>query len=331
MKVNSLEQNNISFNGFYDSKFLKKTLKFAEKNGALFASTTALILSATARPAAILSAPKTDKENKKLACAKAITSTLLEFGITYAISYPIVKSVGKINKNPQKYLKQSTIDNLKEGAESLTESKAYTLANQMFKLGVGVAIAAPKAILNILGLPLISKLFFKEGADNTFSATDSSSVSFKGKSGQNKLPDIIGKIMDNKKIQDFSKKNADSNFPMHINVTKDLLTTGVFSGGVYKSKKIKDDRKGALIYNSLLSTGLCVVSGYLIDYLTKKPADKFIARLKSANPNDKDIKKYIDGFKNAKPILILGITYYAIIPFISTFLAERIDKKFPLK
>ena len=155
MKVNSTKKNDISFNGFYNGKTLKGILKFAENNGALFAATTTLVLSATARPAAIFAAPKTDRENKKLACAKSIVSTILEFGITFAISLPIVRAVGRINKNPQKYLKNTTINNLKENSDNLNQSKAYTLANQMFKLGVGLIVAVPKAILNVIGIPCL--------------------------------------------------------------------------------------------------------------------------------------------------------------------------------
>lgn len=324
MKVNSIEKISISFNGFYDNGALKKGLSFAEKNGALFASTTALVLSAILRPPAILATPKTDKENKKIACAKAVTSTIIDFGITFLISLPLVKAVGKINKNPEKYLKKDTINNLKDDAETLTDSKAYTLANQLFKLGIGIAIAAPKAILNVMGMPYISSKLFKEQSEYNFD-TEYKNLTFKGKE-KNGFAALIGKIMDKKSVQEFSKKNADSNFPMHINAIKDALTTAVFIGGVSESKKIKEERKKPLIYNSAIATSLSIASGYLLDYLTQKPAEKFIKNLTEANKNDPNLKKYIDGFKIAKPVLILGIMYYGIIPMISTFFGERIDK-----
>jgi len=326
MKVNSIDKNSISFNGFYNSKALKKFLSFAENNGALFASATSLVLSATLRPVSIMATPKTDKENKRIACAKAITSTILEFLITLAISVPVVKAVGNINKNPQKYLKKETVENLKAGAESLKDSKAYTLANQMFKLGIGVAIAAPKALLNLLGMPyMLDYLFNRKKAKNEKNG-DNKDLNFKGK-GIDKLSELIGKTIDNKNVQEFSKKNANSNFPMHINAVKDAFATGVFVAGLSKSKKIEEERKSPLIYNSLIGTGLSIISGYIIDSATDKPAQKFIDKLKNANINDSNLKKYIDGFKIAKPILILGIMYYGIIPSISTFFGERINAK----
>ena len=67
MKVNS---------GFYNNKVLKKGLEFAAKNGALFAASTTFALSATLRPAVILLTPDTDKQNKKIACAKSISLNL---------------------------------------------------------------------------------------------------------------------------------------------------------------------------------------------------------------------------------------------------------------
>lgn len=331
MKVNSIDKNSISFNGFYNSKGLKKLLSFAENNGALFTTATALTLSAVARPASIMAAPKTDRENKKIACAKAITSTILDFGITFAISLPVVKAVGNINKNPQKYLKKETIKNLAnsaDGANELKNSKAYTLANQMFKLGIGIAIAAPKAILNLIGMPYILDLFSKQEDLKlvTPETSENNQVSFKGK-GIEKLSKWIGKTIDNKSVQEFSKKNADSNFPMHINAIKDALATGVFVAGLNNSKKIDEERKKPLIYNSLIGTCLSIVSGYLLDTATKRPAERFIEKLRAANKSDPNLKKYIDGFKIAKPVVILGIMYYAVIPAISTFFGERIDEK----
>ncbi len=328
MKVNSLDNSNISFSGFYNSKALKKALEFAENNGALFMSATSLALSALVRPISILSAPKTDKENKKIACAKSITSTILDFAITFAISLPIVRGMGAISKNPQKYLKQETIRNLQGASGTLTDSKAYTFASQMFKLGAGLVIAAPKALLNLEILPFITNLFFPK--NDSIVRNTSEDINFRGKDGHN-MSKLMGKIIDKKGIQEFSKKKSDTNFPMHITALKDAITTGTFITGVSASKKIDGKRKGPLIYNSLISTILCIASGYGIDSVMKRPAEKFINKLTEANKQDPKLQQYINGFKIAKPIVIMGIAYYLLIPLFSTFVAERIDKKYPIK
>ena len=325
MKVNSFNKSDIAFNGFYNSKGLKKALKFAEHNGAMFTSITALVLSATFRPAIILATPNTDNENKKLACAKAITSSLLEAGMTLLISLPIVRGVSAINKNPQKYLKNETIKNLKECNHNLVDSKAYTLASQMFKLGVGIAVAIPKSLLNILFLPFINNRMFPQ---NEKSKTEevNGNVTFKGNK-EDFIAKIIGKTIDSEFVQNFSKKHKNSNFPMNINAFKDGIATLTFIIGTKNTNKIKEERKAPLIYNSAISTSLSILSGYCIDSITKKPAEKFIEKLSTANKNDSNLKKYIDGFKIAKPVIIMGVVYYILIPLISTFFADRIDKK----
>ena len=167
MKVNSNNVNNISFDGFWGNKNIKSVLKFASNNGALFAATTTLALSAGIRPLVILSTPNTNNENKKIACAKSITSGLLEFVITLLISLPIAAAFKKIDKNPKKYLKTETINNLKKDCSNLKESNAYSLATQLFKLGIGFAVVIPKSILTALGIPVIlDKCFSKDKNKN---------------------------------------------------------------------------------------------------------------------------------------------------------------------
>ncbi|MCM1002860.1 MAG: hypothetical protein NC408_00795 [Candidatus Gastranaerophilales bacterium] len=304
MKVNS----NISFGGIYNNKALKKGLEFAADNGALFAATTTLALSLTARPAAILATPKTDKENKKLAFAKSLASTFVGYAMMFALSKPLAKKMKNINKN----LTKESIENLKDEADKLEQSKAYILATQMFKLGLGMAAAIPKAILTAASVPVFMNQIFPE---------ENKGLSFKGKSS-----DIITKTLNNKKYQEFAKKYKDTNFPMHIIAATDTLTTGTFIYQTKKSNKIKEERKDALCYNAGISTALSIASSYFADKLTDKPTDKFIKKFKQINKNDPNLDKYIEGIKIAKPILIIGGIYYILIPFISTFLADRAAK-----
>ena len=345
MKVNSNSNRDISFNGIWNSKALKKTLQFAEKNGALFTASTTLIFSAGFRPLAIWAAPKTDKENKKVACAKSISSSISEFFLTYAISKPIVNAIGLIDKNPAKYIKPQTIKALKESAGALTESKAYTLATQLFKLGLGLAVAAPKAILTTLGMPYVLEVLFhqpppKHEADDVdmedfvehikerhgISDSDDKDPAFKG-GVSNSIAKGLGKILDLQGLQKFSTKYKDSNFPMHIIAIKDALTTGMFIQQTAKSEKIREERKLPVMYNAFISTGLSITSSYIVDRLLEKPAQKVLNKIKQANKNDPNLHRYVKGFKIAKPVIIVACIYYAIIPFISTFIAERAEKK----
>ena len=80
----------------------------------------------------------------------------------------------------------------------------------------------------------------KEGVNKEgVNAKGEKQPTFKGKQ-DNFLAKIIGKSMDSEWVQNFSKNNKDSNFPMHINALKDIIATSTFVAGTAKSKKIKD-------------------------------------------------------------------------------------------
>ena len=296
MKVNS--QRDISFKSIYTNKALKRSLEFASDNGALFSAATILGFSTCVRPAAIWLAPKSDKENKKFACAKSISSSGAGFTLTYAISRPFANSIKKIDKNPERYLKQDTVKFFTKNEEKLTHSKSYNLATQMFKLGLGLVVAMPKAILTSAVLPYIMQGLFHQKKQED---TNSHNISFKGKS-QNKLANGIGKILDKSWMQKFSERFQDS--------------TNI-------SNKIPEDRKRILNYNAGFSTALSIASSYILDKLTQKPTEKFIENFKLANKGLPNIEKQVDGIRIAKPILLMGCVYYMLIPFVSTFLAER--------
>ena len=321
MKVNS--NRDISFKSIYTNRALKKGLEFAEENGALFAATATLCLSAFARPAAIWLAPHTDKENKKVACAKSISSSLAGYILMLGLSSPVAKAIKKIDKNPQKYLKSQTIQNMQSGAETLQQSKSYILATQLFKLGLGLVVAAPKAILTCAGMPFImQKIFHKPKPPKN--SEESKGLNFKGKN-PDKLAKNIGKALDNPKMQKFSDRFKDSNFAMHIIAATDALNTAVFIHEINRSKGIEERRKKALNYNAAFSNGLSIISGYIADKLLEKPTEKFIQKFREANKGMKNVEKQVEGIKIAKPILLVGGIYYIVIPFISTFLADRAE------
>lgn len=327
MKVNSNISRDISFNGFWNSKFAKKGLEFASNNGALFAATTTLALSTGVRTVSILSTPKTEKENKKIACAKSITSGILEFALTLAISMPIAAAFKKIDSNPAKYLKQSSIDTLKDGCANIKDSKAYSLATQLFKLGLGFAVVLPKALLTATGIPIVMDKIMNCEEKNK--KEEKKGLTFEGKANES-IAKGLGKILDSKLLQEFSKKHKESNFPMHIFALKDVFATASFVALANKNEKIKDEQKPFLIKNSVISTALSLISSYTIDKLTEKQAEKIVEKIKIQNANDPKLAKYLEGFKIVKPIVILAVVYYTIIPVLSTFLAqisENIAKK----
>ena len=272
----------------------------------------------------ILATPKTDKKNKQVASAKSWTSTINGYLIALLASLPLSNAIKRIDNAPTTYLKKETIKNLKEKEAELTKSKAYLMATQLFKLGLGFVIAAPKAILTAIGTPYVLKLFNTNENLKEAQEIKESGLVFKGK---NNLSSGIGKIIENQKIQSFVKKHKDSNFPMHIIAATDTLSTAVFVQQTSKNKNLEKKDKKPLIYNSIISTTLSIISTYAIDHLTKGKTDKFIEKYKKINKNDPNLSKQIEGIKIAKPILIAGLIYYICIPIISTYLADRIKAK----
>ncbi len=338
MKINSNFYKNTTptnFKGIYNSKFLLKGLEFAANNSSLFCATTSLALSAIARPIAILSTPQTDKKNKQYACAKSIASSAVGYFIMAVASNPVAKAVKKIDNTPEKFLNKSAVKNLKGTASVLTKSNIYQFATQLFKLGLGFLIAVPKSALTCLMIPPIMGLLFKNKhkMPDSPSKTTSSVISFKGlyNCATERLAAAIAGVLNKTQVQQFAKKYADTNFAQHIMNLTDVTLTASFINRTAKSKKIENDRKMALIYHSAISTGLCVTGGYALNHYTKKPTEKFIQKFILANKNSPLLDKYIEGIKIAKPALILGGIYYIIIPVISTFMADRADKKHNIK
>lgn len=316
MKVNS----NITFQGLYTNKTFKKGLEFAAENGALFSAATIFGCSVGVRPLSIWMTPHVDKENKKVLCAKSIASSFAGYLMMLGISKPVANSIKKIDKNPEKYLSSKTVQNLKEESKTLQYSKAYTFATQMFKLGLGVVTAVPKALLTVAGLPVIMKKAFPHKQE-----TNRQNINFKGK--KDGLAKNIAKVINQDGMQKFSKKYKDSNFPMHIVALTDVLTTATFIHETNRSKKIEEKRKKTLAYNAAISTGLSILSGYIIDKLLDKPTEKFIQNFRKANKGLPNVEKQVEGIRIAKPILIMAGIYYTLIPFMSAFLSEKAEHK----
>lgn len=316
MKVNS----NITFQGLYTNKTFKKGLEFAAENGALFSAATIFGCSVGVRPLSIWMTPQVDKENKKVLCAKSIASSFAGYLMMLGISKPVANSIKKIDKNPEKYLSSKTVQNLKEESETLQYSKAYIFATQMFKLGLGVATAVPKALLTVAGLPVVMKKVFPQEQEK-----HRQNISFKGK--KDGLAKNIAKVINQDGMQNFSNKYKDSNFPMHIVALTDILTTATFIHETNRSKKIEEERKKTLAYNAAISTGLSILSSYVVDKLLDKPTEKFIENFKKANKGLPNVEKQVEGIRIAKPILIMAGIYYTLIPFLSAFLSEKAEHK----
>lgn len=309
----------------YNSRILKKGLEFAADNSLLFGATASFALSTFVRSPIILLTPNTDMENKKLACAKSLASGTINYLTVLALSLPVTKAIKKIDKNPHKYLKNETIEVLKAGEKSLAKSRRYAFATQLFKLGLGFALAAPKSLLTCAFIPkIMSKLSPKPEQKEKTSQISFTGIYDESVSGLSKG---IGKLIDTKFVQKMSDKLYNTSFEHHFMSATDIFATGTFMYQTAKSNQIEEKRKKPLMYNAALSTGFCIAGSYLLSKVLNKPTEKFVQKFSAINKKSPKLQKYLEGIKVVKPALILGGIYYIVIPLISTFLAERVDKK----
>lgn len=312
-------------NKIFTNKAVLKGLEKISDHGISFSATTALFMSTIVRPYAIHKTPDVEKENKQYAMSNSIASGIIKFGIVESVALPVEYIVKKIDENPEKYLKKTTIKTLKNGADELAKSKSYKLITQFMKLGTGFITAVPKTVLTLALIPVIMDKLFH----NKFKQQNTEKVQAKNKNiNFTGLTKGIAGIIDNPKVQKFALKyqDKDKDIAKHMTAATDLLLTGSFAVLTDRNKKIKDDRKKALIYNNVISTGITLALGYGIDNVIKNETEKFVNKFKQMNIHDPKVLKYVEGINIIRPALIFAGIYYGILPMFSTYMAERIDK-----
>lgn len=321
-------------NKILTNKQVLSCLEKVSEHGTSVAVGTSLLMSLTVRPAMIFLTPDTEKENKQYAASNSICSGLVKFGIVEAIAIPVENAIKKIDKNPKKFLSPKTINNLIGNSKDIASSRSYRFLTQIIKLGVNFVTAVPKSIITIALIPFIMDKIFNnkkriknELNENSKPLNKTSQPSFEGKIND-KIAQGIGKIIDNKTLQNFSIKyqNNDRNIAKHITAGTDVLLTLAANYKTDKSKDIKQNRKKALIYNNTISTGFTIGVGYLVDGLIKRKSENFIENFKNINKENPKLAKYIEGINILRPALIFAGIYYGILPIFSTYLSEKIDK-----
>ncbi|MCM1339428.1 MAG: hypothetical protein NC191_07135 [Muribaculaceae bacterium] len=317
-------------NRIFTNRAVLKGLEKVSEHAISFSATTALFMSTVVRSYAIHKTPNVEKENKQYAMSNSIASGLIKFGIVESVALPVEYMVKKIDDNPQKYLKESTIKNLQNSADELVKSRSYKLITQVVKLGTGVITAVPKTVMTIALIPVImDKMFkYKTKADKSEKTSSQLSTPMFGKNVKfTGLTNGIAKVIDNPRIQKWANKYQykDKDIAKHVTAGTDILLTSSFAYLTNKSDKIKENRKKALIYNNIISTAITLGLGYWFDNLIKCKTDKFIDKFKKLNLNDPKVLKYVEGINIIRPALIFAGIYYGILPMFSTFMAQKID------
>lgn len=328
MRVNNIRSSNTNFKGALNNRFLLKNLEYISEHGSSFTAMTSLFMSLTARPLAIKLTPDTEKENKQYAIANSIGSGIIKFGMIEAIALPIESAMNNIDRNPSKFLKPDTIKNLTGNAPMLLESKSYKLGAQILKLSAGFITAIPKSVLTVALIPVIMDKFFNiRVKQQQEQKPESKNVAFKGNVTDG-ISKQIAKLFNNKHIQSFLQKfeNDEANIAKHMTAATDILLAGASVVTTNHSKKIKENRKKALDYNFVVSTAATLILGYGIDNFVKSKTAGFVEKFKQANIGDVKLHKYIDGINILRPAFVFAGIYYGILPVISTYMAEKIDK-----
>ncbi|MBD5401285.1 hypothetical protein HDR58_00580 [bacterium] len=336
MNIHKIGKSNINLSTrILRNKTLLNGLEKISEHGTSFSAGTSLLLSLTLRPISIFSTPDTEKENKQYAAANSICSGLIKFGMVEAIALPIEYAVKNIDKNPEKFLKKSAINNFRNGAETLANSRSYKLLTQMLKLSTGFFTAIPKSILTIALIPILMDKLFLNKKINSIQENKSLSednllnkkLTFTGRMSE-VLSHGIGKVLNIESVQKFAQKyqTKDKDIAKHMTAGTDILLTSSFVYQTSHSDKIKENRKKALIYNNIISTAITLFGGYGIDRIIKNKTGKFIEKFKLINAGDPKIHKYIEGINILRPALIFAGIYYGILPIISTYTAEKVDK-----
>lgn len=329
MAIQKINPNSFSTKLLKNKRVLS-TLEKISDHGTSFSNGTSLVMSLAVRPISIFATPNTEKENKQYAAANSICSGIIKFGIVEAVALPIETAIKHIDKNPQNFLNEQTLKNLKEPKKVFAESKSYKLITQVLKLGTGFLTAIPKSMLTIALIPIIMDNLFIKKAKSKPKIQDSQPQQ------QNQKPNFTGnyiakglsKIINNERIQNLAikYKNKDKDIAKHMTAGTDILLTASSAYRINQSSGIKENRKKALIYNNIISTAITLVGGYAIDRAIKNHTEKFIKKFQIINAGEPKITKYIEGINILRPAIIFAAIYYGILPMFSTFMGEKIDK-----
>ncbi len=317
-----------ALNGVLSNKYLLSGLKKISEHGTSFIAVTTLAMSTGVRTFSIMHTPGVDKENKRYAAANSICSGLVKFGIVEAVALPLENIIKKIDKNPEKYLKDTALKNYTSGAKKLCGSGSYRFVTQILKQSAGLVTAIPKSLLTVMLIPYIKEGFFAQPKKTEQKPAASKHPSFK-----RALPEFLtkqtGKLLSLERVQNFAQKYAphEKDISKHMTALTDILLTSATALGIAHSKNIKEKRKKPLIFNNIISTAATLVFGYGIDKAAKSRTEKFVEKFSKINRNDINLPKYIEGINILRPALIFALIYYGLLPVFSTFLAERAAEK----
>lgn len=316
--------NQTNFKGCLSNKYLLRSLETVANHGGSFTAVTSFAMSFGLRPMAIKATPGVDKENKQYASISSQASALMKLAVVESVALPVEMAIKRIDKSAGKYLTPETINLLKGGEETLLKSSAYRLSTQILKLGTGFLTAIPKSMLTVALIPVLMDKLYKNKELHKTELTKKN-LTFTSNEAVSKG---IAKLLNNKKYQEFviMHKNIESDIAKHMSASTDILLSSSYAVNTLNSKKIKEEQKRPLVYNSLIGTAITLLLGYPADSFLKKASLPLVERFITANENSTKLAKYLEGINIIRPALIFASIYYVALPMLSTFLADKTDK-----
>ncbi len=153
------------------SRAFDKILTMAEESPIVCNSLFALGLAGILRPATLVAmSGKKDKEDNIYASSHAVSSGIIGFISSIILTTPLNKMVDRIKKadNPEQYLKEKTVqllglDKTKDAKvvkSIMNEGKLFKNMQNLVKVGSGIIIGVPQAMITIALIPPILKYVF---------------------------------------------------------------------------------------------------------------------------------------------------------------------------
>ena len=134
----------------------------------------------------------------------------------------------------------------------------------------------------------------------------------------------MGKVLNSDPVIKFAEKFHNTNIADYVFKASGILLSSFVVFKTLKSDKIEENRKKPLALNTAVSCAVATAGGLFVDRIMDKPVNKLINNFKIANPNLKNMEKYVDGIKVMKSALLFGTIYRYIVPVLATVVAEKI-------
>ncbi len=158
--------------GFINSKFMTRALTIVNENESKFENIITIFLAGMLKPLCVLAMPGAEKEDKQMSATKNFVSAVIGFGLSCLILTPVSKSVKKVTKNLNKFIKDPDYirlidkkefgDFVKYGGKEVEVGSMADAFSTFYKKIPDLAITPTKAAISIALTPYVLDFIFKK-------------------------------------------------------------------------------------------------------------------------------------------------------------------------